>query len=385
MRGVPVAVENPDFAATLEGITGGTIVGGNRVDVLLNGDEIFPAYLAAIASARTTITYAQYFYEGGVVGSMVADALAQRCRGGVAVHALLDAFGAAAMPREYVDHMRAAGCEVVFSRASLLSVNHRNHSRILVVDGRVGFTGGSGVADKWLGDGRQRQQWRDTDVRLEGPVVRQLQSAFVKSWHEATRVALTGPAYFPPLAPQGAMRAQIVTSAPSKGDVAIYTMLLLAVRGARRTIHLTNPYFLPDRAMEQAIVAAVRRGVEVIALVPGPIDWTLVRAASRSGFGVLLDAGVVIYEYEPALLHAKTLVIDGAWTTIGSANLDPRSLALNAELNAVVYSAELGKRMEQIFTSDLAHARRVRFARWYARPLWRHLLEWLAAPFRSQL
>jgi len=311
--------------------------------------------------------------------------MAERCRAGVEVHLLFDAFGAAGMPSRYAATLRDAGCQFALFPTSLLRVNHRQHRRVLVVDGRIGFTGGSGLADKWLGNGRQVGHWRDTDVRLEGPIVAQLQAAFVEVWHEATGVVLTGPRYFPVLTPQGPARARIVTSAPSKHEFGIYTTLLLAMRAARQEILVTNPYFLPDAAMEAALLDAIHRGVRVSVLVPGPLDWTLVRAASRAGFGPLLEAGIAIWEYRPAMLHAKTMVIDGTLTMVGSANLDPRSYAIDAELDVFVLDPTLAHRMEAVFADDLTRARRVRYARWYARPFWRRLLEWLAIPLRSEL
>jgi cardiolipin synthase len=385
-----VAVDDPTFAATLEGVTGFHVVGGNHADILRNGDEIFPAVLAAIGAARSTITYAQYFYEDGRIGKQVVQALAERCRAGVAVHLLLDGFGGAGLPDADTVALRGAGCQVAFFRAagSLITgrVNHRNHRRILVVDGRVGFTGGSGLADRWLGDGTAAGHWRDTDVRLEGPVVRQLQSAFVDTWQRTTGVVLAGPAYFPATLPaRGAMRMQVVTSAPAQGDYALYTTLLLAIRGARRSIRITNPYFVPDDVMREALAEAVRRGVRVEVLLPGALDSSVVRAASRAGLGPLLQAGIIVYEYLPALLHAKTMVVDDAWVTIGSANLDPRSFALNGELNVVIYDRTIAAHMTAIFANDVAHARRIRYVRWTLRPFGRRVLELLAAPFRNEL
>jgi cardiolipin synthase len=385
-----VQLGEPSFFPTLEAYTATPIVGGNRVDVLLNGEEIFPALLEAVRSARRTITYAQYYYEDGPIARDLAEALAERCRAGVGVNVLLDGFGTLNMPVQYVDLMRHAGCHVAHYRPlgpfALLRVNHRNHRRILVVDGRIGFTGGSGVSRKWMGNGRVRDHWRDTDVRVQGPVVEFLQGAFAENWLEATGVVVGGEPYFPrPVQPVGDMYAQVVRSSPAGGSFAMYTMFLLAIASARHTIYVTNPYFVPDDTMEQALVAAVRRGVQVVVLVPGAIDHNLVRQASRGRFGRLLQAGVEIHEYRAALLHSKTMVVDGVWATVGSTNLDNRSLALNDELNLIVYSPRVARRLEQVFREDLAHAVRVDYDRWSRRGLMDRLLELLAVPLRDQL
>jgi cardiolipin synthase len=307
-----LAAEDPSFLPTVEAYTS-TAHGGNSATLLLNGDQIFPAQLAAIRSARATINYAQYFYEEGPIGREIAEALADRCRAGVRAHILLDGFGALAMPEAYRRTMILAGCEVATFRPlspfTLLGVfgfgrdNKRNHRRILVVDSQLGFTGGSGVSPKWTGDGRTEGHWRDTDVRIEGPIVSRLQGAFVENWLEATGNVLGGDSYFPPLPRRGSASAQIVRSSPQGGGFSMYTMFLLAMSAARRSIYITNPYFLPDGRMIQVLTEASRRGVRVVVLLPGAIDNNIVRQASRSQFGTLLEAGIEIFEYRAGLLH----------------------------------------------------------------------------------
>jgi cardiolipin synthase len=381
----------PAFTSTLEAYAGGPLLGGHTVDILLNGDEIFPAELAAIRAATTSITYSQYDYEDGPVARELAETLAERCRAGVAAHVLLDGFGSLAIPLEHVETMRRSGCQVVFFRPPLTSLfigdaNNRNHRRVLVVDGRVGFTGGAGVSEKWMGDGRTPGHWRDTDVRVEGPVVQYLQAAFAEMWLQATGVVLGGEGYFPSRAETpGTVRAMVVTSSPVLGDYAMYTSFLLAIEGARRSVFITNPYFVPDAKMEQALIDAVGRGVRVVVLVPGEIDHNLVRQASRAGFGRLLRAGIEIYEYAAALLHAKTMVVDALWSAVGSTNLDNRSFALNAELNLVVRDEGVARRLTEVFGDDLRRSRRVEYQHWRARPLWQRLLEVLVLPIRDQL
>jgi cardiolipin synthase len=380
----------PSFFPTLEAYATAPIVGGNRADILLNGEQIFPAMLEAIRGAQHTITYAQYFYEDGPISRDLADALAERCRAGVGVNVLLDAFGTLSMPKEYAETMSRSGCHVAWFRPLAQYIFHRysnrNHRRILVIDGRLGFTGGSGVSRKWMGNGRTEHHWRDTDVRIEGPAVEYLQAAFVENWLEATGVVLGGEAYFPrPIEPRGEIYIQVVKSSPAAGSFAMYTTILLAVNSARRSIHITNPYFVIDDRMRDALIAARRRGVRVMVLVPGMIDHNIVRQASRRQFGTMLRAGMEIYEYVPALLHSKTMVIDGVWATIGSTNLDNRSFAVNAELNVIVYNREFAQRLERIFLEDIALSRSVTLTAWKSRGIRAKLLETLALPIRDLL
>jgi cardiolipin synthase len=389
-----LAAEDPSFLPTIEAYTS-TAHGGNSATLLLNGDQIFPAQLAAIRSARVTISYAQYFYEEGPIGLEIAEALAERCRAGVRAHILLDGFGTLAMPAAYRETMTRAGCEVAtfrpLSPLTLLGVfgfgrdNKRNHRRMLVVDGQVGFTGGSGVSPEWTGDGRTEGHWRDTEVRIEGPIVSRLQGAFVENWLEATGNVLGGDSYFPPLPRRGSVSAQIVRSSPEGGGFSMYTMFLLAMSAARRSIYITNPYFLPDDRMTRVLTEAPRRGVRVVVLLPGAIDNNIVRQASRSQFGTLLEAGIEIYEYRAGLLHAKTMTVDGIWATIGSTNLDTRSFALNEELNAVLYDKDVASQLEKIFADDLMYSRKVDYARWQGRGFFNRLLELLSLPVREQM
>lgn len=386
-----LAASERAFPATMEAHTSAPLVGGNRIDVLLNGDQIFPAKLAAIRSARSTITYAEYFYADGGPAREIAEALAERCRAGVVGKILLDGFGTLSMPAAYVGTLKDAGCHVATFRplGRLPSVgrhNKRNHRRILVVDGRVALTGGSGVSEKWTGDGRRDGHWRDTDVRIEGPAVLSVQSAFLENWREATGELLGGDRYFgSPRRAAGDGRAQVVKSSPASGSYEMYTMYLLAVAAARESIRITNPYFLPDGRLEEALIDAAARGVRIVALTPGKIDHNVVRAASRRGFGRLMRAGIEIHEYQAALLHAKTMLVDGVWATVGSTNFDNRSFALNEELNVVIYEPGAIARLAAAFDADLRHARRVTYEAWENRGLRAKLLELFVLPVRSQL
>jgi cardiolipin synthase A/B len=388
-----LAAADPSFLPTMEAYTAAALE-GNSVDLLLNGDQIFPAALDAIRSARTTITYAQYFYEEGLIGLELAEAFAERCRAGVRAHILLDGFGAFLIPADYRDAMTRAGCEVStfrpLSPLLLLSPfgfgrdNNRSHRRILVVDGRIGFTGGVGVSPKWLGNGRTKGQWRQTDVRIEGPVVASLQGAFVENWLEATGNVLGGEPYFPRLARRGPVFGQVVRSSPAGGSFSMYTMFLLAMSSARHSIYITNPYFLPDDRMTRALTEAAGRGVRVVLLLPGAIDNYIVRQASRSRFGPLLEAGIEIYEYQAGWLHAKTMTVDGIWATLGSTNLDTRSFALNDEVNVVIYHNEVVGQLERIFADDLTYSRKVDLQRWRSRGFVDRILELLSFPVRGE-
>jgi cardiolipin synthase len=319
----------------------------------------------------------------------VAEALAERCRAGLKVHVLLDGVGTLFMPVEYQELMRNAGCEVKSFRPvrpwSLHRANYRNHRRLLVVDGRIGFTGGSGISKKWMGNGKMKDHWRDTDIRVEGPAVEWFQAAFVENWLEATGVALGGPSYFPrPNPTRGSVPVQVVRSSPGGGASAMYTTLLLALGSARRSIRITNPYFMLDEAMTEVLLKRVQLGVTVEVIVPGAIDHQLVRQASRATWGDLLKGGVRFFEYRPALLHAKTIVIDGVWATVGSTNLDNRSFALNEELNVITYDRGVAGRLEAAFADDLAHAELVTYERWKDRGLKARLVEMFVIPLRHQ-
>ena len=385
-----LAVEDVAFRATVQAHTGAPLVDGNAVQLLLNGDQIFPAKISVIRAARTSVTYAEYFWADGPPGAAIAEALAERCRARVKVKVLLDGVGALSMPGEHRRAMVDAGCDVAtfrpVGRLTIRRHNNRNHRRVLVADGRIGITGGSGVSWRWGGDGRREDHWRDTDVRLEGPVVEQLQAAFAENWREATGELLGGSVWFPPEhEPRGRVLAHAVRTSPSAGDYGMYRLFLLAIGGARRTIEITNPYFVPDGRLFDALIDASARGVRVRVLVPGVIDHALVREAGRRNFGALLRAGVEIYEYRPALLHAKTMVVDGTFATVGSTNLDRRSFAMNDELNVAVYDRGIAAALDRAFNADIAAARILTYEAWARRPLKGRVFEVLSIPLTPLL
>jgi cardiolipin synthase A/B len=364
-------IDDPAFRTSLEAFAGAPILGDNRVDILLNGEETFPALLDAIRSAERTITFEAYIFHEGKVADQIVGAFVERCKAGVRVAILLDAHGADGLPERYIQNLRDAGCTLVSDFRplrlwSLERTNKRNHRRIMVIDGRVGFTGGYGVDDTWSGNGRTEGRWRETNVRLQGPIVQSLQEAFVEHWREATSVLLGGKDYFPypPVTVKDVpVLAQVVRSSPLQGNDAMYRVFLQAISSARTSILISTPYLLPGEQLTEALLDAVRRGVRVRVLIPSVVKSSgvefVTQASQREAFGALLDGGVQLHEYSPALLHTKMMIIDGTWATVGSTNLDNRSMAMNDELNVMFYDRTIAKRLEEIFAADVAYSHKV--------------------------
>ena len=371
LRLLELSIDDPAFQSSVEAFSGAPIIGNNRVDILLNGEQTFPALLEAVRSAKHTLTFEAFIFHEGKMADQLVDAFIERCKAGVKVSIVLDAHGSKGLPDRYLMALRNAGCSVVPDfrprRAwNLEETNKRNHRRVMVVDGRVGFTGGYGIDDTWNGDGRTAGHWRETNVRLEGPVVHQLQAAFLEHWRESTGSILGGAEYFayPPAQVQDSpVRTQIVRSSPLHDNFSMYGVFLQAIRSARSSIALSTPYLLPDEQLTATLVHAVERGVAVRVLVPSVEKASSVeyvtQSSQREGFGPLLAGGIQLYEYAPALLHTKMMVIDGQWATVGSTNLDNRSMGMNDELNAVFYDEQIAKRLEEIFNEDLAHAKKI--------------------------
>jgi cardiolipin synthase len=381
---------DPRFQRTMSHLAGAPVVPGNRVTALLNGDQAFPAMLDAIRSARHSITLEAYIFWPGKVGTTFAEALAERARAGVRTHLILDGLGSQKLDDELIEGMRRAGVQVAIFRPlrwyTLDRVNHRTHRKLLVVDGRVGFTGGLGIADLYLGHAQDKDHWRDGQFRAEGPVVGQLQAAFLDNWIETGGVLLHGTDYFPPLDSAGSAWAQTVHSSPGGGTENLRLMVLLAIASAKRRIVIANPYFVPNTLAVEMLVAARRRGVKVEILVPGPItDAGLVRRASRAKWGPLLEAGVRIYEYQPTMYHHKLMVVDDYWASVGSANFDNRSFRLNDEANLNVFDETFAREQAEIFSRDLARSREVTLEEWRSRPVTERLEEMVAWALRRQL
>lgn len=382
---------DPAFVRTLEAHMLSPRIPGNAVTILLNGHEIFPAMLTAIRGARRTITFTTYLYEDGDVAEEMAEALAERCRAGVGVNVLVDAVGSHKMTRQVRDTLQRSGCHFARFRPlnplDIRRINGRTHRRVLVVDGRLGFTGGTGIGAKWTGNGRQHGHWRQTDVRVDGPIVRHLQGAFVDLWRDTTGMILGGDGYFPDLAQRGDVVAQSIKSSPGGGSTEAYTLFLMSIEAARSSITITTPYFVPDDRISAALVRAARRGVKVSVLIAGDVDNIVdrtVRAASRQALGRVLAGGVKVHEYTAALLHAKTLVIDATWASIGSVNLDNRSFALNHEVNVALHDPAIARRLDALFDEDRGFAREITYDAWRRRGAAR-VLEWFFVPVRNQL
>jgi cardiolipin synthase len=383
-------VEDPQFARSMGNLLGPPVLGDNRVEELRNGEQIFPAMLAAINAAERTINFETYIYWSGEVGRRFSEALAAKARAGVKVYVLLDWVGSSQLDDDLLGTMKSAGVEIEKYHQpglfNLTTMNNRTHRKLLVLDGKVGFTGGVGIADKWDGAADSVDHWRDSHYRLEGPAVAQMQAAFMDNWLKTHSEVPHDEAYFPPLAPAGTSRAQVFKSSPAEGSASARLMYLLSIAAATRSVHIANSYFVPDASAVEALVEARRRGVRVEIIVPGEhIDTEITRKASKSRWGALLEAGVEIYEYGPTMFHCKAMVVDGAWVSVGSTNFDSRSFRLNDEANLNVLDAAFAAQTLESFEADKAKSKRITLAAWQARPFTEKATEFLAGLLRAQL
>ena len=377
----PVAPADPSFPLSIEVLAGAPLLPGNRVDLALNGDGTFPRLWADLGAARRSITIQNYYANPGRVADSLGSILEARARAGVQVYLLYDAFGSS-LPDEYFERLRSAGARVVAFRPlrfrNLWVIQNRSHIRGIVVDGRLGWTGGFGIDDKWLGDARRPEEWRETNVRFQGPAVRQLEGAFVAGWTEATGELLTGRITLD-THEDGVAMAGLLYTAPTLGSTPAERYLALSIAGARERLYITNAYFAPDKNFVALLIGAARRGVDVRVLVGGPrTDVRAARLAAHARYEALLGAGVRVYEYQPTTLHAKTFVVDGLWVSVGTMNFDNRSLALNDESTLMVRDSAAGRRMEAVFMDDLRHAREVDLEVFRHRPWFRRVAEWAA-------
>ncbi len=367
-------VGEPEFMRAAETLTGAPISTGDDVELLVNGDAIFPAFLETIRAAEHTINLVTYVCWRGDIVDDVAEALCEKASDGVEVNVLLDAIGSAKMRREVVRRMKGVGVRVARFRPvkpyAIRRVTNRTHRKILVADGRVGMTGGVGIAEEWTGNAQDPDHWRDTHVRVRGPIVRGLQGAFAENWLEATGEVLAGPHHLPDLEPvEDGAPMQVVRSSATVGDTDVEALYFLALASARRRIDLTAAYFAPRPAFVEALCDAAQRGVEVRVLVPGPhIDKEFVRVAGRASYDELLACGVRIFEYQPTMLHAKTLCIDEAWSSVGSVNFDNRSFQLHDEATLCVQSRAFAAELTRQFERDLEVSEEMRHGRWRDRP-----------------
>lgn len=384
------AISDPQYRRDMSVMLGPAIVGGNRVLDLQNGDEIFPAMLGAIRAAQKTITFETYIYWSGDIGKELAEALAERAKAGVKVSVLLDWVGSLKMEAELIDLMKDAGAQVERYRPlhwyNLGRMNNRTHRKLLVVDGRIAFTGGVGVAEQWTGNAQDPDHWRDMHFQLEGPAVAQFQAAFNDNWIKATGEVLNGEGYFPPLQRVGDMDAHLFIASPAGGSESMHLMYLMGIAAAEQSIDLQASYFVPDELIHKALIAARQRGVKVRVLVPGEhIDSDTVRLASKAEWGPLLQAGVEIHEYLPTMMHNKLLIIDREMVSVGSTNFDVRSFRLNDEASLNLYDRPFAEKMTRVFEDDLKHTKRYTYEIWEKRPLKEKLIERFVLPIKSQL
>jgi cardiolipin synthase A/B len=386
-----VPVDSQDFLRAAEALTGAPIAHGNDVELLINGDRIFPAFLETIGSAERTLCVQTYVYWRGDIAHEVAGAICERARAGVKCHVILDALGAAKMNRSLIDDMDRAGVEVVRLRPpkpyAVRRLVNRTHRRLLIADGRVGMTGGVGIAAEWTGDAQDPDHWRDTHVRVRGPVVRGMQGAFAENWLEGTGQVLAGEDYLPDLDPiDGGGKAQLVRSSAGVGDTNVEALYYLAIASARRRMDLTAAYFVPRPAFTEALVDAAGRGVEVRIVVPGPhIDKGFVRVAGRAAYDELLEAGVRLFEYQPTMLHAKTLVVDGSWASVGTVNFDNRSFQLHDEVTLCVWDERFAGLVGEAFERDLEASTEIEAGRWRRRAPHQRLVEASTTLLRREL
>jgi cardiolipin synthase len=379
-----------DFRRALGILLGPPLVPGNRITTLVNGEQIYPAMLNAIRAARTNITFETFVFRDGV-GATFVEELANAARRGVQVHMLLDWLGSRTMDQDLLAAARAAGCELhVYHPPSwyhLGRLNNRTHRKLLVVDGRLGFTGGVGMGIEWKDGLKGLPPWRDSHFKAEGPVVAQMQAVFVDNWIKATGRVLHGAEYFPKLATDcGDMDAQMFGSSPVGGSESMHLMVLLALTAAKTSIDIENAYFVPDKLTVEALCSAARRGVRVRIVVPGRYtDARVGRWAAQGLYGALLEAGIQVHEYQPTMMHCKVLVIDGLWSSVGSSNFDDRSFRLNDEANLNVFSEELAREQTRLIDADIQLSRRMVLKKWRNRKFGRRLNERLALLLRSQL
>ena len=376
------SVHQDDFLYTIQSTCQAALHQGNRVTVLTNGAQFYPAMIEAIRCASTSINMECYIFQPGQIADAFIEALSDRARAGVNVTMVVDAIGSFNLWGRPVKRLREAGCRIEsYQRVrwySLARLNNRTHRELLIVDGRVAFTGGAGIADWWAVPQGRKEPWRDTMARIEGPIVAALQGVAAENWLECCGEILTGPDYFPDLDVIGHTTAFVVKSSPSDRATASRVTFQLLMEGADHDLRIATPYFLPDRALRRALMQIARRGVKVSVIVPGrATDQKWVRLASRRMWGELLEAGVHIYEYCKAMTHAKVLLVDGIWSMIGTTNIDNRSFEHNDEVNVAMLDRGVAARLMDDYERDIADSDEVTLARWRRRPLW----EKVAGPF----
>jgi cardiolipin synthase len=354
----------PEFRQAAGSLLSGNFLPGNNIVTLVNGDQIFPAMLSAIRGAKRTINFETYVFWNGDIARQLTEALAERARAGVKVNMILDAQGTNKMGLSNLERLRSAGADVAKYHSlfwwDIRRYNNRSHRKLLIVDGKIAFTGGVGIADEWEGNADSPKHWRDNHYKVTGPVVAQLQGIFMDNWLKTRGTVLHGPDYFPPLSHTGSYLAQAFKSSPRQGDIDIHLMYLLAIASAQKTLRVENAYFLPDPMTRDELMAAAKRGVKVEIVAPGKhIDQKLVRLASRRHWPGLIQAGVKIYEYQPTMVHVKLLIVDDIFVSVGSGNFDNRSIRLNDEANLDVLDRDFAAKQTRLFEMDKRNSREV--------------------------
>ena len=383
-----VSVDDPVFRDFAGPLLGADFLPGNTVEPLLNGAEIFPAMLGAIRLAQKSITIESYIWASGEVSDQFCAALVERARHGVKIHALVDGAGNLKLKLADIDRMKAVGVEfVVYGREHWyklkFNLNHRSHRKLLIVDGKMGFTGGVCIDDTWLGDGETPGRWRETQARVTGPAVRQMQAVFATNWLQTTSRLLTGPDYFPETAPTGRAVAHCFMSGPGEHPENARLSYLLAIAAARKSIQLSHAYFVPDDLAIEMLLAARQRGVKVEVIVPFQNDSRFGRAAARSRWGRLLDAGVEFHFFMPTLYHCKVMIVDDIFLTLGSVNFDNRSFSINDEVNINVVDAATARAFQKSFKSDLARSTPLTLEEFRGRPFYTKLADQFCGLFRA--
>lgn len=376
---------------SIAGLTHSALTEGNSIEVLQNGVQFFPALFRDIAAARETVHVESFIWYDGRIATELAELLERKAREGVEVRVLVDASGGRQLDGEQLEALEEAGAQVAHFHPVRISnlgrLNNRDHRKLMIIDGRIGYIGGFCIADEWAGDARNRKEYRDTGLRVTGPAVHALQAAFAENWIEETGEIPAGDKYFPRIVPTGTSTAHVAYTSPDGSISSVQILYYMAIKAARREILIQNPYLLPDREAIAALAEAVDRGVDVRIMVPSDdaTDSPLVQHASHHHFGTLLERGVKIWEYDRTLLHQKVIVVDGVWSCVGSTNFDDRSFQLNDEVSMGVLDPVVAQQLRRAFVADLAHARQRRFEEWRDRPLIHKLKDGVAYLGRSQM
>jgi cardiolipin synthase len=394
-RDTHLQVKNPGelqvLLPSIVGLTQATLDGGNQIQLTENGDGFFPPLLADIAAARESVHVESYIWQTGKICDDTAALLAKKAREGVEVRLMVDASGGHKMDDKLKELMEKAGVKLARFHPIRISnigrLNNRDHRKIAVIDGRIGYIGGYGFADTWTGHAQDKQHYRDSGLRVMGPIVNRLQAAFCENWIEETGEIPAGDRYFPKPQPAGTIQAHLAYTSPTGSISSVQVLYYLAISAARHEIIIQNPYLLPDGDAMQALRDAVKRGVDVKVMVPATdsTDSPIVQHASHHHFGNLLNAGVKIWEYDRTLLHQKVLVVDGVWSCVGSTNFDDRSFDLNDEISMGVLDPGIAGQLRAAFTDDLRHAHQRHIEEWRDRGLWHKMIDGVAYLGHAQL